>query len=73
MKQYIGDFIIAGVTFFTLTLTGISIEQQQLPVNQIEKKHIDSIMQDTRVKAERIKTMLVQKDTLRGRKRLKND
>jgi hypothetical protein len=60
MKQYIGDFIVAGIATFVLTLTGISISQQQLPVYQPEQKQIDSIMQDTKMKTLQIKTLLFQ-------------
>jgi hypothetical protein len=68
MKNYIGDFIIAGVSAFVLTLTGISVTQQQSPIPPSPRKDIDSIMQDTKIKTFQIKTLLFQtnirKDTI---------
>ena len=68
MKQYIGELLLLGVTSFVLTLTGISINQQQVPIIAEQPKSIDSIMQDTRVKTMQIKTLLYQtnisKDTI---------
>ena len=68
MKQYVGDFVMALLMFFTLSLTGVSVSNNQQPEKvalSSNKQHIDSLMQDTRLKTMRIKTILIQqtKDT----------
>lgn len=58
MKQYIGDFFIAGVAFLTLTLTGISVNQPNSSTPQEEVKNIDSLVKDTQNKSLRVKALI---------------
>ena len=59
MRQYIGELVMLGITTFALTLTGISVNQQQTPeYKPDEKKSIDSITQDTKLKTLQIKMLL---------------
>lgn len=72
MKNYIGDFLIAGVSAFVLTLTGISVTQQNPTSKPLPIRDVDSIMQDTKIKTFQIKTLLFQsqfaKDTIKTKK-----
>lgn len=75
MKQYVGDFLIAGITAFVLMLTGTTIDNRQTPVAPPPIKNTDSIMYDTKIKTMRIKTLLFQtnirkdtKDTTKTKK-----
>jgi hypothetical protein len=60
MKQYVGDFILAGITAFVLMLTGTTIDNRQTPVTPPQIKNTDSIMYDNKIKTMRIKTLLFQ-------------
>ena len=75
MKENIGELIILGIASFALTLTGISINQNELPVKAgIELNQIDSIIRDNKVKTLEIKTLLFQqsneyrRDTTKSKK-----
>jgi hypothetical protein len=67
MRQYLGDFLVAGVVAFTLTITGVSIDNQSPISPPIVGENVDSIVIDTRVKTQEIKKLLLpssQKDTV---------
>ena len=64
MKENIGELIILGIASFALTLTGISINQNELPAQAtIESKQIDSISKDNKQKTSEIKMLLFQQSS----------